>query len=95
MDERLLKQWEVTGRLLQSAASEITSPMHQQEFAHYLNHNELELALDVLEAGAAEQKVSGEFWWHMKKAAEVMGLTERRKLFQVKMQECRRGRQDS
>lgn len=60
-----------------------------------LCHNELELALDVLEAGAAEEKVSAEFWWHMKKAAEIMGLAERRKLFQVKMQEGRSGRKDT
>lgn len=95
MDERLLKQWEVTRRLLQTAASEIASPVHLQEFDDYLSHNDLELALDILEAGAAEQRVSGDFWWHMKKAAEVMGLTERRKLFQVRMQECRRRRDDS
>lgn len=91
MDERLIKRWEVTAQLLQSAASELASPMHQREFARYLKHNELELALDVLEAGAAEQQVSGEFWWHMKKAAEVMGLSERRKVFQVKMQSFKRG----
>jgi hypothetical protein len=92
MDERLIKRWEVTAELLQSAASEIASATHQREFAHYLDHNAHELALDALETAATDQKVSGEFWWHMKKAAEVMGLTERRKVFQVRMQECRHGR---
>jgi hypothetical protein len=93
MDARLVKQWEVTRRLLQLAATEIASDVHQREFAHCLSHNELELALDVLEGAAAEQRVSVGFWRNMKRAAEVMGLPERRKRFQLKLQECRRGRQ--
>jgi hypothetical protein len=88
MDERLLKQWETTERLLKAAASEIASPARQRDFSHFIDHNELELALDVLEAAAAEQAVSSEFWWNMKKAAQVMGLTDRCKRFQVRMQEC-------
>ena len=77
-------------RLLESAASEITSDVHRQGFASFIDHNELELALDVLENAAAGQEVSVEFWWHVKKAAEVMGLAERRKSLQVKYQEHRR-----
>lgn len=90
MDERLVKQWDVTIGLLQSAASEITSDAHRQEFTEYIGHNELELALDVLEDAASHQQVSVEFWWHMKKAAEVMGLTERRAALQIKYQDRRR-----
>jgi len=95
MNERLQKQWQVTEGLLQSAAAEIISAAYQQKFAELISHNELGLALDALEDAASEQKVSVEFWWHMKKAAEVMGQTERRKDFQIKWQECRRAQQDS
>jgi hypothetical protein len=54
-------------------------------------HNELEPALDVLEDAAGKQDVSSKFWWHLKKAAEVMGLVERRKSLQAKFQARRRG----
>lgn len=94
MDERRLKQWETTESLLKAASSEIASPTYQRDCAHFIDHNELELALDVLEAAAAEQTVSSEFWWNLKKAAQVMGLTDRCKLFQVRMQERRRGYAD-
>lgn len=69
MDKRLLKQWDVTHRLLQSAALEITSVAHRQEYVDFISHNELGLALDVLEDAASNQEVSLEFWWNMKKAA--------------------------
>jgi hypothetical protein len=90
MDDRLRKQWDVARSLLQSAASEIASAAHQQEFAGLLENNKFELALDVLEAAASKQEVSAEFWWRLTKAAEAVGLAERRKLLLAKCPERRR-----
>jgi hypothetical protein len=77
MDERLLKQWAVAEALLQAAASEIAGSTAFIECSDFLGHNELELALDVLEDAGYEQDVSRDYWWNLKKAAEVMGLHER------------------
>ena len=87
MDQRLHKQWEVTRGWLEAAASEITSAVHREEFGHFINHNELELALDVLEDAASHRTMSAEFWWRMKKSAEVMGAHRSSKAFQRKYQE--------
>jgi hypothetical protein len=77
MDERLVKQWAVTGTLLQAASSEIKGSTAFVACRYFLEHNELELALDVLEEAGHELVVSRDFWWNLKKAAEVMGLSER------------------
>jgi phosphopantetheinyl transferase (holo-ACP synthase) len=49
MDERLAKRWAVTESLLKAAAVEIAGAPEYQESCDFLSHNELELALDVLE----------------------------------------------
>jgi hypothetical protein len=77
MNERLIKQWQITEVLLRDAAAEISDPQALAACEDFLSHNELELALDVLEDAGHGEKVSREFWWNLKKAAEVMGLTER------------------
>lgn len=77
MDERLLKQWQVTEALLRQAASEIAGSTEFAACADFLGHNELELALDVLEDAGHHHTVTRDFWWNLKKAAEVMGLHER------------------
>lgn len=77
MDERLIKQWQVTESLLDAAAAEIASTEPHCEYKGFLDHNELELALNVLEDAGHELKVSREYWWNLMRAAEVMGLTER------------------
>ena len=77
MDERLLKQWQVTEALLRQAATEIPGSSEFSVCEEFLSHNELELALDVLEDAGRNHQVSREFWWNLKKAAEVMGLRER------------------
>lgn len=77
MDERLLKQWQVTEALFWQAATEIDGAPEFAACKEYLSFNELELALDVLEDAGNHNTVTRDFWWNLKKAAEVMGLHER------------------
>lgn len=77
MNEKLIKQWQVTEGLLRKAAAELSDAKALAACENFLSHNELELALDVLEDAGRGQQVSREFWWNLKKAAEVMGLSER------------------
>ena len=74
MDERLVKQWEVTKTLLATAAAEVSDAQGISEYQEYIDYNELELALNALEAIGDGSAVSPDFWWNLKKAAEVMGL---------------------
>jgi hypothetical protein len=79
MDERLIKQWEVTEKLLREAAAELsTDPILELE--DDLAHNELELALDALigEASGRDPQPSSSFWRLLKQAADVMGLARHR-----------------
>ena len=77
MDERLIKQWEITETLLQAAAAELSGTAEFAECSELLDHNELELALNVLEEAGHARNVSRDYWWNLKKAAEVMGLSDR------------------
>ena len=77
MNDRLIKQWQITEGLLREAAAELSDAKALAACEGFLSHNELELALDVLEDAGHDQPVSREFWWNLKKAAEVMGLTKR------------------
>jgi hypothetical protein len=47
-----------------------------QEYQEFLDHNELELACDMLEAYAEEHPVSREFWLALRDAATKMELSE-------------------
>ena len=78
MDQRLLKQWEVTRSLLASAAFEVQHAQGYQNYQGHLAQNDLELALNCLQEIGMEGSVSADFWWNLKKAAEVMGLEHRR-----------------
>jgi hypothetical protein len=74
MDERLIKQWQITKSLLMTAAIQIESSEYYTEYVEFISHNELELALDVLEEAGQHIAVDRDYWWNLKKAAEVMGL---------------------
>ncbi len=79
MDERLIKQWEITERLLREAATELSGdPV--ADFEDYLAHNELGLALDALicEASKRDPQPSAAFWRRLRQAADVMGLAKHR-----------------
>ena len=52
------------------------------QYEEYLNHNELELACDRLEACAQGQKVSKEFWLALGDAAVRMQLPDRARRYQ-------------
>lgn len=77
MDDGLVKQWQVTEALLRQAASEISESDKFVVCNDFLSHNELELALDVLEDAGQSYLVSPEFWRSLMKAAKLMGLSER------------------
>ncbi len=47
-----------------------------QEYQEFLDHNELELACDMLEAYAEEHPVTREFWLALRDAATKMELSE-------------------
>ena len=79
MDERLIKQGEVTGRLLRDAATELSGdPI--EDFEDYLAHNEMGLALGALigEGSEREPPPSSSFWRLLRQAADVMGLAKHR-----------------
>lgn len=48
-----------------------------QQYQHYLEHNELELACDMLEEYAAHRDVDKEFWAALRDAASKMQLVTR------------------
>jgi hypothetical protein len=47
------------------------------QYQEFVNHNELELACDMLEAYAEEQEVGKEFWFSLRDAAARMNLPDR------------------
>ena len=79
---RLFLSWRATTRYLNRAYSLISKPdivsdeskKAELEYVEYLHYNELELALDSLEALAAELQVPAAFWKNMKSAAKSMEL---------------------
>lgn len=52
------------------------------KYQEFLDHNELELACDMLETYAEDQKVSKEFWLALRDAATRMELPERVRRYQ-------------
>ncbi len=74
MDERLQKQWQVTRALLTDAATQVSLVEGFSNYQEYVEHNELELALNVLVSLGELGSVNPSFWRNLKKAAEVMGL---------------------
>lgn len=48
-----------------------------REYQEFLDHNELELACDMLEAYAEEHPVSREFWLALRDASAKMQLNDR------------------
>jgi hypothetical protein len=49
--------------------------------AEWLDHNELELALDELESLCDDNALPANFWEHLRSAAERMGLASRQARF--------------
>jgi hypothetical protein len=55
------------------------------QFGEFLQHNELELACEMLETYGDEHPVSKEFWDALRSAAMRMGLTEKAKRYQERL----------
>jgi hypothetical protein len=85
-DAELVKRWKITETLLKRARHTLPdAPVrHEQECAEYLalyreflEHNELELAFDILEKLGHLISARGGFWRDLERAAESMGLVDR------------------
>jgi hypothetical protein len=90
---KLLKLWRTVEEILKRAESTIPLPKfeNKKEYEHlrcqfneYLKHNELELAMDMLEELSTIVKCDESFWKEMQRAAELMELNDRAKLFKNK-----------
>ena len=81
--EELEKKWKVTVALLSEARAILCECQgvgkYIAEYDEYLDHNELELALDMLEEAALEatSRLPKEIWEKLKEAAKSMGLEDR------------------
>jgi hypothetical protein len=85
-DAKLLKSWATTETLLERARNALPVASEQQEqeyvtlltrYHEFLEHNELELALDTLEELGHLVSCRGGFWRDLERAAENMGLVDR------------------
>ena len=85
-DAELIKSWKITETLLERARHALPDApvQHEQEraallarYQEFLEHNELELALDILEELGRLISARGGFWRDLERAAENMGLVGR------------------
>ncbi len=88
--EELEKKWKVSVELLEKARNLLSQYENVgsliAKYNEYLNYNELEIALDMLEEIALNMENSSqEVWFILKEAAESMGLKERAILYEQKM----------
>ena len=74
MSAELQKQWEITKSFLAKAGDQVASCAGYAEYLDYLEHNELGLALDVLEGLGVTNPVTPEYWWQLLHAANLMEL---------------------
>ncbi|MDO8257111.1 hypothetical protein [Shewanella algae] len=90
--EELEKKWKITIALLSEARAVLCEcpgvGKYIAEYDEYLDHNELELALDMLEEAALEatSKPPEEIWVKLKDAAKSMGLEERCEFYNQQIQ---------
>lgn len=81
MDDNLRRSWEVTRGHLARARSFIpltsVAEAELRECQEWLDHNELELALDALATAGDRFPAPAGFWDALRAAAQNMGLTDR------------------
>jgi hypothetical protein len=89
----LERSWAATARHLSAARDQLPDvPAPGADgatvsgFEECLQHNEMELALDELEDLGLTDAPPAEFWRHLIRAAENMGLTDRAVDFRRKME---------
>jgi hypothetical protein len=82
-DPKLVKSWKITETLLERARRALPVG-HEQGYAalltqyrEFLEHNELGLALDILEEMGHLVSAPGGFWRDLERAAENMDLADR------------------
>lgn len=69
--------WKVTVELLEKARQQLDCNSDLSQYQEYLNHNELELALDELVAIGQRSIWDRAYWRALSAAATNMKLTER------------------
>ena len=79
----LQKSWEITRRHLLAGYGRLLLPVREEpgvatveRFREWLDHNELELALDELEGLGRLNEVSSAFWRELSAAARHMNLPD-------------------
>ena len=78
-DEKLQKIWMTAAAKLRHARQMLpgdVSPAELTQFDEYLDHKELELALQELEQIGRKYKCLGGFWRNMQRVADTMNLTQ-------------------
>jgi hypothetical protein len=82
-DAKLVKSWKITGTLLERARHALPKLDEREhvalltQYREFLEHNELELALNILEELGHLVSARGGFWRDLERAADNMGLIER------------------
>ncbi len=94
--ENLLQSWAITANHLIDARNNLSSPSNSSnaelyahfiaEFEGYLEHNELELALDALEEASDYTQPRLNFWQNMILAAENMKLVSKTARFRERVE---------
>ncbi len=75
--QELEASWAITREHLENAFALLpASSPEDQEFSHWLYHNELGLALMELERLGEQSQVDRSFWEYMRKAATQMKLSD-------------------
>jgi len=92
----LWKRWKVTEAHLRSAQRALPEPPSEvaaeferllSEFSSFLDHNELELALDMLQELGELVACRGGFWRDLERAAESMSLSNRMPYFRTRFEQ--------
>jgi hypothetical protein len=89
MNNRYLKQWQITESLLNKASLQISSTEFSLEFREFISHNELGLAFETLVEAGLQAQVDHHYWWNLKKAAEVMELQQHLNFLRRKIRETK------
>jgi hypothetical protein len=94
----MVKSWKITETLLERARHALPAGDEQERAAllvryrEFVEHNELELALDVLEELGHLTCARGGFWRDLERAAENIGLADRLPAFRKAFSEAPRSR---
>lgn len=75
-------------RLARTLLDDSSPKSELQSFEEYLDHNELELAMDELDWIGQQCDCPGGFWRNLERAANAMKLTERAKEFRQRFQDA-------